>query len=347
MGLVAFWATFFLYLFSLRKGSASFTTEDAKNTTINVDLVAGTTTTSPPTAAITTNKTLSPLKPWWKMNVEEVVDASWRRIVMPSYSAALEWLDKGSEEEKLGDKAPSPRYEWRFSALTGIPVFVSLWKMLAGIARVALIWLSKQPVVYLAGGSCLSCIVFGSWTMLQLPILVSISTLLALEFIVYWIVRIIIHSMELLPKVRLLAWWLPVPVPRWQWTGAQARLSRAMKASRSYEEWRVLAEEMDELHGRSRWKALSEDPHYHCRLVRTATQRLRQARTRGHWARVMETLTPCMVKNFGGTMNTDLYAQVRKIQRRGESSILILMFSIFFVYHLVYFLKERRKRMNS
>lgn len=309
MGLVAFWATFFLYLFSLRKGSASFTTEDAKNTTINVDLVAGTTTTSPPTAAITTNKTLSPLKPWWKMNVEEVVDASWRRIVMPSYSAALEWLDKGSEEEKLGDKAPSPRYEWRFSALTGIPVFVSLWKMLAGIARVALIWLSKQPVVYLAGGSCLSCIVFGSWTMLRLPILVSISTLLALEFIVYWIVRIIIHSMELLPKVRLLAWWLPVPVPRWQWTGAQARLSRAMKASRSYEEWRVLAEEMDELHGRSRWKALSEDPHYHCRLVRTATQRLRQARTRGHWARVMETLTPCMVKNFGGTMNTDLYAQ--------------------------------------
>ncbi len=136
----------------------------------------------------------------------------------------------------------------------------------------------------------------------------------------------LIHALELLPKVRLLAWYLPLPVPRWYWTRKQARLAKAMRTSSTYDEWRGgqtydsaygcsfssypclvllnpsiffpslllclfvcfcvscsalgLAEAMDELHGRTKWKESPEDPRYHCRLVKTATQRLRLARLR-------------------------------------------------------------------
>ena len=48
----------------------------------------------------------------------------------------------------------------------------------------------------------------------------------------------LIHALELLPKVRLLAWYLPLPVPRWYWTRKQARLAKAMRTSSTYDEWR-------------------------------------------------------------------------------------------------------------
>ena len=43
-------------------------------------------------------------------------------------------------------------------------------------------------------------------------------------------------GLECLPKVRLLAWYLPLPVPRWRWTQRQAHLLRSMRHSSSYGE---------------------------------------------------------------------------------------------------------------
>lgn len=81
-----------------------------------------------------------------------------------------------------------------------------------------------------------------------------------------------------------------------------------MKEASTYEEWRKVAVEMSELHGREAWKDVAEDPHYHCRVVIAATQRLEWARTNGDYLHLIETLKPCMTKNFGGTMNLKLYS---------------------------------------
>lgn len=121
-------------------------------------------------------------------------------------------------------------------------------------------------------------------------------------------VRILILVLELLPPVRPMAWYLPLPIPRLRWTSKRRRIDQKMREAPSHEEWKKLAVEMSELHGREGWKEVAEDSHYHCRVVIAATQRLAWARENSDYEHLIETLTPCMVKNFGGTMNLKLYS---------------------------------------
>jgi len=145
--------------------------------------------------------------------------------------------------------------------------------------------------------------------MLRLPVLCSIFVLLCIEFQLYWVVRTAIAVLELLPKVRLVAWWLPVPIPRPRWTFTRRRIAQEMANAKDYDTWKELAVKMDELHGQQGWKKVPESRAYHFKIVRTASERLRKARASNDVYRVMETLTPCMVKNFGGSMNLQLYSQ--------------------------------------
>ena len=89
-----------------------------------------------------------------------------------------------------------------------------------------------------------------------------------------------------------------------------------MRAATDFETWHGLAVVMDQLHGRDAWKDEPEDPKYHSKLVNAAIQRLRRARTFCDYERMIETLKPCMVKNFGGAMNTHLYSQTHAGTKR-------------------------------
>lgn len=181
--------------------------------------------------------------------------------------------------------------------------------------------LARVPLLWLVGGFWLACLLFGSWATLRVPILFSLSVALGVEFWAYWVVRLTIHGLELLPsvstsvllahvrepnlmvafcflsvkaldcplrlisfsqlsahfffshsvfvlllifmffvfslylvQVRLLKWWLPIPVPRLQLARQQRELAHAMWEASDYDTWRHLAVEMDKLHGRESWK---------------------------------------------------------------------------------------------
>ena len=102
------------------------------------------------------------------------------------------------------------------------------------------------------------CIYLGSWTMLRLPVLMIISAALAVEFMLYWVVRSSIAVLELFPKIRLLHWLLPLPVPRLRWSGKRRKISEAMRLAKDYKTWSEYAVEMDKLHGREEWKSAAE-----------------------------------------------------------------------------------------
>jgi hypothetical protein len=118
----------------------------------------------------------------------------------------------------------------------------------------------------------------------------------------------LIVILELLPPIRPLAWYFPLPLLRLRWALKRRKITQKLNRAETYEEWKQLAVEMSELYGREAWKEQAEDPHYHHRLVTAATQRLKWARTNGDYLHLIETLTPCLVKNFGGTMNIKLYS---------------------------------------
>lgn len=63
--------------------------------------------------------------------------------------------------------------------------------------------LARVPLLWLVGGFWVSCLSFGSWTTLRVPILFSLSVALGVEFWAYWVVRLTIHALELLPSVSL------------------------------------------------------------------------------------------------------------------------------------------------
>lgn len=47
---------------------------------------------------------------------------------------------------------------------------------------------SRQPILYYMAGGWALCLVFGSWTMLRLPVLCGVCVLLCIEFQLYWVV---------------------------------------------------------------------------------------------------------------------------------------------------------------
>jgi len=65
----------------------------------------------------------------------------------------------------------------------------------------------------------------------------------------------------------------------------------------------------------------AEDSRYHAKLVVAATHRLRRARELRDPRLLMDTLTPCLVKDFGGAMNTTLYAQTHVGTKRAVEDL--------------------------
>lgn len=73
-----------------------------------------------------------------------------------------------------------------------------------------------------------------------------------------------------------------------------------MRTSRSYDEWKEAAHDLDEHLGFDDWKAQDEDPYYDWRLVRKVLKSLRTLRRDNDARGVLGVLETCIRTNFAG-----------------------------------------------
>ena len=83
-----------------------------------------------------------------------------------------------------------------------------------------------------------------------------------------------------------------------------------MRASRSYDEWKESARELDEYLAFDDWKALDEDSYYDWRLVRKVLKSLRTLRRDNDARGVLGVLETCIRTNFAGVESARLYSEV-------------------------------------
>lgn len=140
----------------------------------------------------------------------------------------------------------------------------------------------------------LFCLFLGSHRFARLPLLMVLSVLLALDFALYVGVRVVVMIIEMLLTARLFR---------------RRSLHRKMKRAKSYAEWCSYAEKLDEIERRQDWKDTEADRNYHPRVVRAAVDKLRAARLSGDLRGLVNVIRPCLVKNFGGIMNFEMYTQ--------------------------------------
>lgn len=73
-----------------------------------------------------------------------------------------------------------------------------------------------------------------------------------------------------------------------------------MRASKTYEEWKEAALELDKYLGFDEWKGVDEDPYYDWKLVRKVLKSLRSLRRRDDARGVLGVLETCIRTNFAG-----------------------------------------------
>eukprot|EP00906_Rhabdomonas_costata_P013852 RCo019859 len=153
--------------------------------------------------------------------------------------------------------------------------------------------MSFLTILIVLGVLLVASIVVGSHKVYRWPMAAIIGLILLAELVTYSVVRWIIKAVE---------WGLLTRM------GCRAQLRRLAHVH-SYTEWLRLTRQVDRAAGHDRWKARPGSPHYHQLMVQVATERLRAARLEGDVNKLISVLSPCMVKNFGGIMNLELYTE--------------------------------------
>jgi len=143
-------------------------------------------------------------------------------------------------------------------------------------------------VIFLAG------LFFGTRWLWRVPLLLLLCSLLLLDFVVYFSVRCVVRFFELLLTARM---------PR------RRSLHRQMKKAKTYAEWSGFAQQLDTYEKRQEWKESEADKNYAVRVVRAAVTKLRDAQGGGDVLALVDVIRPCLVKNFGGVMNYEMYTQ--------------------------------------
>lgn len=149
------------------------------------------------------------------------------------------------------------------------------------------------PVGIAASASVVLGLAVSPRLVLRVPLMMLFSAVLFLEFAVYFSVRLLVKICELVLTVRLFE---------------RKTLKKRMWRARSYEQWRAAAIELDKHEGREGWKDEAADRNYHCGILSAATRKLRRAREVGDVHQLVEVLRPCLVKNFAGVMNVEMYS---------------------------------------
>ena len=129
---------------------------------------------------------------------------------------------------------------------------------------------------------------------IRFPILGITYFMIAVELVVYVMIRLFIRFAETLfasPKHR--------------------RLRRAMANAKSYDEWYQLASELDNSQKRNKWRQTDEDDtsyQYNWGLIRELMADLRKARDSKDAVYALAVLQQCTRKNVGGVMSEDLFS---------------------------------------
>jgi predicted acylesterase/phospholipase RssA len=136
------------------------------------------------------------------------------------------------------------------------------------------------------------------WTarLLRWPVLGLIYFLVAVELVVYTVIRLFIRLAEYIvarPKHR--------------------KLRRCMAAAKSYEEWDAYATELDKSQKRDVWLQLDDDDsrtgvRYNWTFIRQLMKDMRAARRSGDDVLALAALEMCTRKNVGGIMSEDLFS---------------------------------------
>jgi TAG lipase/steryl ester hydrolase/phospholipase A2/LPA acyltransferase len=80
-----------------------------------------------------------------------------------------------------------------------------------------------------------------------------------------------------------------------------------MKEARTYEEWHLAAERLDEIEGHLEWKGLDASPHYDSKLLRERLRQVQQLEAQENMSSIVNWLRGGLQRNFVGSGNIELY----------------------------------------
>ncbi|KAH8830520.1 patatin-like phospholipase domain-containing protein [Flagelloscypha sp. PMI_526] len=129
--------------------------------------------------------------------------------------------------------------------------------------------------------------------LLRWPLLFFISLFIAGEFSLYIIIRQLVNAKE----------WVTA------WRGRKGALRKKLRASKTYDEWKAAALELDAYLHFDEWKAVEEDPFYDWKLVRKVKASLSALRTNKDARGVLGVLETCLRNNFAGVESPRLYSE--------------------------------------
>lgn len=145
---------------------------------------------------------------------------------------------------------------------------------------------------------CALCVRHGTYTVLRVPLLVTVSCLILIDLACYGLVRMAVKLVE------------------WVWVVGYKRRDQRMRRS-TYTEWVESGSALDKLERLDLWKEDPESRAYNWRQVQAVTRRLRDARERAQGLapsrsrsaifELESLLLPTLVKNYAGVGSAELY----------------------------------------
>jgi len=152
--------------------------------------------------------------------------------------------------------------------------------------------LSVRPTL-LAGlaAAAIFCRLVGTHRALRWPIFWLISSLMALDLVLYLLVRLVLCGME--------------------WVVGMRRRGHVLRRSASYEEWRGHAATLDRAEGRELWRQEPKAQEYDWRHCLTLTKQMAAARSAGDAEGLMSVLHHALKPNVGGIHEEALYRKAR------------------------------------
>ncbi|KAI5801217.1 acyl transferase/acyl hydrolase/lysophospholipase [Geopyxis carbonaria] len=145
------------------------------------------------------------------------------------------------------------------------------------------------------------------YTLLKWPLFVVVAAWIAVLSLFYVMTRFYISQYE---------YWIT-------WRGRRQELRRRLRATRSYEEWKVAAQELDRHLGADKWKEEEEFAYYDHATVKKLVKNLRRVRARAETAteageeeqaataaqELRGLLEMCVKNNFAGIESARMYSQ--------------------------------------
>ncbi|KAF9515224.1 hypothetical protein BS47DRAFT_1316199 [Hydnum rufescens UP504] len=125
------------------------------------------------------------------------------------------------------------------------------------------------------------------------PLLILLNIFIAAEFGLYVLIRQIVNAFE----------WLLA------WRGQKAQIRARLRKAKSWEEWKDIAQVMDDHLGFDEWKKDEEDPYYDFSLVRKVRRSLRSLREKNDAHGLLGVLEVCVRDNFAGIESARLYSE--------------------------------------